>query len=705
MNPRRPDKTDDRTPSHPFDLKALAVIAAVGLAIRAQQLLNRRKYPWDGPVIYAAAFGLFLWGLSRWSNLDLWPPSADHDRGMRIGAVGGRPGRLARSGLGLLALGLTAAAYVGFADNRFSTVGVLSWLAAMIAFLLAAAGIPAPDELVQRLRRGLRRAFDGVRHDGLDIRVTATVLVVAAVTLVGAFFRLHRLAEVPAQMTSDHAEKLLDVYDVLQGERPIFFPRNTGREAVQFYLTAALIRFTPLTIGHLALKVGTVLVSIITVPLAFLLGRSIYGRRVGFLAAAFVALSRWHVAISRVGLRFPFTPLFSALVLTFLFRAFRHNRRRDWLACGIALGVGLHTYTAVRILPLLLVVLTLAKAAFDLIERRRTRGGSSRRDPGAYSERTALSRDFWINAVLGALASMLVFLPLLRYMRDHPDMFWYRVSTRVAETERTLPAQPWRILALNVRDAFLMFNYEGGPVWANTVPHDPVLSCVVGALFLLGLVLASWSLLRRSDRRGLYLLLSLFVLLLPSALSIAFPEENPSAVRIGGAIPVVALLAAVAVQAMIEALCGLFQGRGRWLAGVPAAAILVAAAFLTYRWYFVTYDQQYRRRAWNTRDMGRVVRGFADSVGDMDHAYHISFPHWADTRNIGINAGDITWRNAVVELEDLREHAQDPLPKLYLVYPGHRRALRLLEELFPEGRLQRFRSVEEMEDFFIYSVP
>ena len=50
------------------------------------------------------------------------------------------------------------------------------------------------------------------------------------------YFRFADLATVPAEMVSDHAEKLLDVVDILNGNYSIFFPRNTGREALQFYL-------------------------------------------------------------------------------------------------------------------------------------------------------------------------------------------------------------------------------------------------------------------------------------------------------------------------------------------------------------------------------------------------------------------------------------------------------------------------------------
>ena len=542
------------------------------------------------------------------------------------------------------------------------------------------------------------------RRGSLQIRLSRTTVLLAGITLVGVFFRVYRLSTVPPEMTADHAEKLLDVYDVLNGARRIFFPRNTGREAMQFYLTAALIRLTPLTIGHLALKVGTVLVSIVAVPLTYALGRSLYGRRVGLLAAAFVALSRWHVAIGRVGLRFPFTPTFVALTLVFLFRVFRYNRRTDWLACGLAVGAGLHSYTTVRFVPLLLLVLALAKLLFDGLQRLR-----SRTEAGSVShcsvERTALTPRFWGHALLGAGASLLVFLPLLRYWHDEPGMFWFRAMTRISDAERALPGSPFQILLANVKDALLMFNYHGGPVWVNTVPGDPVLGPVTGGLFILGVAHVLWRLLFRGDRRSAYLLLSLVVLLLPSALSLSFPEENPSVVRAGGTIPVVALLAALPVHAVVGVLTDALRPQARWRTLVLLGALFATIAALTYGWYFGEYAWQYRRAAWNTTELGRVARAFADSVGDLDHVYHIPYPWWAHTPNIGINAGDVIWNNAVPDLGELQDHAAARQPKLYLLHVDDLGARNALQFYFPEGRLQRYHSAVPGQDFLIYFVP
>ncbi len=76
------------------------------------------------------------------------------------------------------------------------------------------------------------------------------------VVLVSIFFRVYELQAVPSEMFSDHAEKLLDVADVLDGKTSIFFTRNTGREPLQFYLTALIIKIFNTGISFLSLKIA-----------------------------------------------------------------------------------------------------------------------------------------------------------------------------------------------------------------------------------------------------------------------------------------------------------------------------------------------------------------------------------------------------------------------------------------------------------------
>ena len=665
---------------YPLLLGFSAIVVSIGGHIVTAQ---RRHVIW-GAILFALAIVLFL-----------APPVLAGAIGLRrdnerAGTVLSRPlMRWRKLRIALLVSGaiLAAVAYVSFSDNRLDR-GLWLWMAALYYFGVA---------VVERPAAGWRRTLANT------VRVVnwRVVIMLLAITGLAAFFRIFRLASVPVEMTSDHAEKLLDVYDVLNGQRPIFFPRNTGREAFQFYLTAALIRWTPLEIGHLALKVGTALFGIVTVPMSYFLARELYGRNVGLLAAFFLAISHWHVAITRVGLRFPFTAAFTVPALFFLFRALRMNRRNDWLAAGAILGAGLHTYTAMRIVPILFVLIVAMSAGGDLWSWLRGRATAGRMPRTAYP---ALTLRFWTNALSGACCSLLVFLPLLRYMVENPGIFWYRAASRTEEA--LLPVEAWRVFWHNVKNALLMFNYRGDVVPANTIPDATVLGPVAGGLFVLGCAYLIWRLLFYRERTAGYLLVSFFVLLLPSVLSLAYPRENPSVVRMGGAIPIVMIIVALPLALLWKRLeQGRRYRRGPAVTLFPLLLLLILAVAHDYDWYFDDYDANIRRSLWNTTELGAVLREFGEEGGQLQNAYHVAYPHWADTRNIAINAGHITWQNAVIDLSQIPEQARQPGRKIYLVHAEDEAALKVLREVYPQGYAQLRPSLRPGKEFIVFVAP
>jgi hypothetical protein len=716
---------------------ALLLVLSLGLAVWGQRVLSDRSLPLDGPFLYGLAVLLFLSVVARgrdWMALAAPSPAIPRTREKEeVGAVGTRSASLA-----VAALVLGAATYLFSGGNRFTVLNVSLWLAAIITFIAAFAELPVRSWAVALV--------DRLRQPAWSIRITWKTVAFLAILLVAIFFRYYQLDRIPAEMTSDHAEKLLDVNDVLHGIHPIFFVRNTGREAVQFYFTALLIRLFDLPVGHLALKIGTSFFGVMAIPFTYLLAKELYDDEVGLLAAALLAISQWHVAITRVGLRFPFTAAFAAPTLYFLVRGFKYNRRNDWLLSGLFLGIGLHTYTSMRVVPALLVLLAGIKLAFDLVSKvggwRGLRRPTSDIQPPTSNpqpfEASSLNAGFWANGLLATAMALIVFLPLGRYMVDNPEVFWFRVLTRSSNLERQLPTNELAVFFDNLKNALLMFNVKGDQVWVNTVPGSPVLDPITGALFVLGMTYVLWRLLRHADRRSAYLLAGLFMLLMPSVLSIAFPQENPSVVRAGGAPVIVMIIASLplvlAARRLRETLGGLSrtgittssplppageaQGvgtnsplslaageLGKWVSAGLVVLVLLATARLDYDWYFHTYDVQFRQSAWNTTEMGAVVRAFATSVGDMQHAYHVAYPYWADTRNIGINAGDPTWDNAILNINQAQALVNDPAAKLFLVNPEDQRSITVLQQLFPNGDLRRYQSRTPNKDFLIFFVP
>ena len=172
--------------------------------------------------------------------------------------------------------------------------------------------------------------------------------------------RLAWLGSVPAGLSHDEAVKGYDAWSILRtgrdqyGERfPLVF-RGIGdqREALLPYLIVASEAVLGPT--DVAVRLPTALAGIALVGGVFFLARETFGARAGLVAAALLAVSPWHVQVSRLAFRAGLLPLATVLGLWLLLRALR--RGRGMFAAGLLLGLGLHTYLAARLfLPLLLV--------------------------------------------------------------------------------------------------------------------------------------------------------------------------------------------------------------------------------------------------------------------------------------------------------------------------------------------------------------
>ena len=234
---------------------------------------------------------------------------------------------------------------------KFHLINTALWILS-VGYLVWAFWLPSQDTGSKNWREKLVK---NLLASSWKINLSRWGVLLLLVTGLVLFFRFYRLENVPAEMFSDHAEKLLDVSDVLKGQLNVFFPRNTGREAFQFYLTALIVKLFNTGISFMALKLGTVICGILTLVYIYRLGNEIGNRWVALFALLFTGFSYWANIQSRIGLRFPLYPFFLAPTLFHLIRGLRQKNRNDFIFAGLWLGASLHGYTANRIVPFVIV--------------------------------------------------------------------------------------------------------------------------------------------------------------------------------------------------------------------------------------------------------------------------------------------------------------------------------------------------------------
>jgi hypothetical protein len=621
---------------------------------------------------------------------------------------------------GLGALFFAMFAWFDSVGNQFRIIGFWAWVFATVLIVIALAPIGwSPSNL--------KRCFDQWRA-GTRLRFTWTMVALLAIMLMGAVFRFYDLAGMPPEMTSDHVEKLLDAQRVRDGDRDIFFVNNGGREGFQMYALALLSHLPGLDINYITLKLLAAIESLITLPIMFLMGREVIGERnrrlgivVGLVLAALVAVSYWHVTISRQALRIVLTPLMAGLVVIFLSRAMRHNRRGDFILTGMALGYGLYTYQAMRMMPFVIV------AGIGLAFL-------------AHLRNVRMRREYVFNFITLVIVAFVIFVPLFRFSVDYPEAFWMRTAGRILGddiiqevdaagnivqrnatiAERldafwgNLPA-----LAENIRNALLMFNWKGDVGFINGLPNHPAMDSFTGALLIVGL--AAWFALMVRQRDPVHILLPIMVLimLLPSALSIAMPLENPSATRTSGALPAAYLLAAFPLALIVMGVKRVMHSQGGTLLAVSTVVAVVLAAYaVNSRIYFVEYRTAYELSTKPYSEPGRILRGFAMSDGSYGNAFMIAYPHWWDHRAVGMEAGINDWTNGIVHREETPDFIHDTwlcVENKYRLEPDKDLLFfysliddgteARLQEWFPSGRITLFDSYQPNGDFKFYRVP
>ena len=371
-----------------------------------------------------------------------------------------------------------------------------------------------------------------------------------AILVVAAILRTFRLDTFPPGLYADVAANGLDALGIPKHGLQVIYPRGTGNgiEGMISWLDAisvALLGGKPI-----ALYVTTVVIGLVTLPIHYLVGSRLFGRRIGLISTALLAVSFWAVHYSRLGYRTALVPLFLDLSFLVLFLAVRRGGNWRWALAGAVIGLGVYTYTGYR-----LVVLVLA----GLIVLRLRAG---RRLPG--------TRSSWTTYIV---AAALVVAPIGIATLLHPDVLNRAAGVSVLGggpilgLPGRLADHAWRTIAV--------FNLWGDPERQYNVPHLPLFDPLVGLAFLAGIVVAvrRW----RESRYALLLLwLGVFTLV------VGLSDRTPHMLRGSGLIPAAYLLAAVGLDAVLQKV---------WprRAALAAAAVWAISLAWTVIFYFAVY--------------------------------------------------------------------------------------------------------------------
>jgi 4-amino-4-deoxy-L-arabinose transferase-like glycosyltransferase len=372
-----------------------------------------------------------------------------------------------------------------------------------------------------------------------DISFKLYIILAALIVLGALFLRSYKIGVLPPGVYPDEAVNGLDAVTANASHNwQWFYTNNNGREGLFINLIA--LGFGVFGISVAALKMWSVIFGTLTVLGMILLGEELLAsRRAGLIAGFLTATSFWAINFSRIGFRAIMLPFVLVFTIFFLIRGIQKKKIIDYVLAGMFFGLGLHTYIAFRIAPIILVVLLLA----FIVSRKR------------------FFRTHWKEILAFIAAAAIVALPMLADFAVHPDHFSGRTSQVSVFNPEVNQGHLLLTLAKTFGLSLAQYNFFGDQNWRHNLPPWPQIFPTISIFFLAGFLYfiyeffwLIWRRIRAGERDDRLILVSLllawfFAMLLPEAIS---AEGLPHALRAIGTMPVALLLAAFSIEAVFK---------------------------------------------------------------------------------------------------------------------------------------------------------
>jgi hypothetical protein len=389
-------------------------------------------------------------------------------------------------------------------------------------------------------------------------------LIFLGIIFLAIFFRFYLINQMPGGLFPDMAANGLDINLMQQGHLQPFYERGNGREALFFYMEWASVALFGKGVWQFSIvsALGGVLAVIMCYFVTYrlvLMGQEAEdpfvkkkATTIALLAMFLMAVSTWHIVLSRTAFRATLIPLFSALCFYFLIRVYQSvtTKSKLWFALlfGASFALGFYTYIAFRIMAVILVMSVL----WPLLSQIKL---------GKFWQ-TVMNYKLVFFCSLAAF--IIVILPLGAYFYQHPGSFIGRAGqvsvfnqTLYTVNGQQLTSKPPISTVVSVvgevfKEQFVGIFTHGDLNWRQNISGYPFLSPLVSPFFGIGFlvvaVLGVWYFfapIKRSSWWKYYALTGWFLgMMLPVATT---AEGIPHGLRGIGIIPPLFIISALAL--------------------------------------------------------------------------------------------------------------------------------------------------------------
>ena len=632
--------------------RTVLAISAIALALLAQHYLAQHIYVVDAILLYAVAAYLTV---RAFAGTEAIEEPASASASIQAGWT-----RRTRGALGIACL-LLVFSLIWLKSPASPFFGTLLWLASLISFVLAFIGQTGTETVGEQ--EALQRW---------------ELIVLGFVVVVGFLLRFYNLEALPPSLHGDEAEFGLQAIKILDGQVDDLFSVGwLDFPMLSFAIYALSMRLFGISIFGLR-TASAIFGTLSLVPFYFLV-RLLFKRQTALISTVLLSVSHWHVHFSRLALNNILTPFFELLAFYFLLRGLRSRKASDFVWSGLAIGFGLYTYHASRLVPLIIPVFL----AYRLITEK------------------GFLRSCYREIAIMIAAATFAFAPLGLYFAEHGRQFMSRGQGVFIFSSRNTDhlshayhtRDPLRVLGIQTWHTLAIFNY-----WGDTSGQygfrEPILDFYTSAFFVLGLAysLSQW-------RQWKHFFLHLWfwsTVVTGSILTI----DAPSTPRLTGLVPLLFIFAGLALDKVREQLSQAFRPKGkRYFASVTALTLLLIG-YTNADAYLNRYIGKQMPMSGST-ELARYIH----YIGPEYRTYLLGAPHlyfgFSAIRFIARGSEGVDVYNVADEVP-IRSEAEKGAA--FILLPSHLDALSFIRHYYPNGVLEEHRHLYGHLMFASYKV-
>jgi 4-amino-4-deoxy-L-arabinose transferase-like glycosyltransferase len=348
----------------------------------------------------------------------------------------------------------------------------------------------------------------------------------------GFFLRIYNIENTPPGVYPDEAVNGEDALRANEtGVYQWFYPANQGREGLFMNLIAFSFKFFGASI--FTLKLPNIFFGTLTIIGVYLLAKELFkSERIGLISSFLTAVSFWAINFSRIAFRANMLPAILVFSFYFLFRGLRTKKWWDFAIGGFIFGIGMHSYIAWRIAPIVLV----AMLPFFALSRKN------------------FLKEYWKSILIFLFFSIISAFPMFLTFYRHPEFLESRSASISVLSPEVNQGNFVKTFFRSFALSLAKYNFWGDQNWRHNFPPYPLLDPLTGLAFIFGFIFSIkvfFQTLRSRIRKKIFnsnlekyafLLIWFFLLLAPEFMT---AEGNPHALRAIGTLPVIFIFSAI----------------------------------------------------------------------------------------------------------------------------------------------------------------